>query len=290
MKYALCTISFRHQLISFAELLRYAGHNQFNGIELWGIHALNLYEHERESTEDQLEDLADQGLEISMISDYLDISTEAVFTQTVKKCAHLIEVALWLGAKRIRTFAGQKSSSDLSLLERAAYAKRLQLLGDLCQAHQVHLLVETHPLTLTDNVESTLELLSRIKHNAIGINLDFLHIWESGADPLEGYRQLKPWVGNFHLKNVSSIHELSVFHPHNVYSATGSRQGMVPLQSGIIDYRPLIREIEKTELYASLEWFGPKPLCALKDEISWLRHCHNEELHPVETSNYVQRR
>ena len=34
MKYSLCTISFRHQLISFTDIVQFAYENGFEGIEL----------------------------------------------------------------------------------------------------------------------------------------------------------------------------------------------------------------------------------------------------------------
>lgn len=42
MRLALCTISFRHHLVSIGELARFARGHGFDGIELWGVHARNL--------------------------------------------------------------------------------------------------------------------------------------------------------------------------------------------------------------------------------------------------------
>ena len=39
---SLCTISFRHQLMSIEQVADWARAQQFHGIELWGIHARNL--------------------------------------------------------------------------------------------------------------------------------------------------------------------------------------------------------------------------------------------------------
>ncbi|WP_051251164.1 sugar phosphate isomerase/epimerase family protein [Paenibacillus harenae] len=281
MKYALCTISFRHQLISFSDLVRYALRHRFDGIELWGVHALNLYQYERESTREQLDKLQGGGLRVSMISDYFDISPEADFSNTLARCAQLIEAAGLFGVKRLRSFAGQRPSAELSDAERFQAVERLRQLCDLCQAGGIHLLLETHPNTLTDTVDATLALLAELDHRNARINLDFLHVWESGTDPIDGFERLKPWVDHFHLKNVTSARDLHVFHPHNVYSASGSRSGMVPLRAGALDYRAIIREIEPTGLYASLEWFGSKPLSVLQDELKWLRSSHREGSDPA---------
>ena len=45
----------------------------------------------------------------------------------------------------------------------------------------MYVLLETHPNTLTDTLPSTIELLEEVNHPNLKINLDFLHIWESGA-------------------------------------------------------------------------------------------------------------
>jgi 3-dehydroshikimate dehydratase len=270
MKYALCTISFRHQLISFAEIVRFAHRHSFAGIELWGIHAQNLYECEREAVREQLRFLACNNMEISMISDYLDISSETVFAQSLEKCKRLIQLCGWFGTNRIRTFAGQKPSQAVSPGERLQYIERIKQLCRLCEAHHIYLLLEFHPNTLTDCLESSLQLLSEIDHSHLGINLDFLHVWESGADPVRSFRLLKPWVRNFHLKNIASESDLAVFQPNNVYSAAGNRSGMVPLRAGIVDYLPIMKEIGQAGGYASLEWFGPKPWQILADEMEWL--------------------
>ena len=50
-----------------------------------GTHAQNLYMQERETTERELNFLKDKNLEITMISDYLDISLSADFENDREK-------------------------------------------------------------------------------------------------------------------------------------------------------------------------------------------------------------
>ena len=42
MKVSLCTITFRHHLLSIEDIANWARCNGFQGIELWGAHARNL--------------------------------------------------------------------------------------------------------------------------------------------------------------------------------------------------------------------------------------------------------
>ncbi|MFF0827142.1 sugar phosphate isomerase/epimerase family protein [Brevibacillus sp. NPDC003359] len=271
MKLSLCTISFRHQLISFAQIVRFAHRHHFDGIELWGIHAQHLYDHDRVEVEEQLQLLKAQGMSITMLSDYLDIATSSGFARLLEKAKRLIALAKWLNVKQIRTFAGQKASKDVGPDERVRYVHHLQILCEMCQEHGIQLLVETHPNTLTDQMSSTLALLQEVNHPALKVNLDFLHVWESGADPLDSYDQLKPWVAHYHLKNIISSDHLPVFAPHNVYAPNGDREGMVPLSEGVVDYGPIVEKIADTDLFASIEWFGHSPQRVLVDEVEWLR-------------------
>ncbi|WP_242314440.1 sugar phosphate isomerase/epimerase family protein [Bacillus cereus group sp. BfR-BA-01355] len=270
MKYSLCTISFRHQLISFTDIVQFAYENGFEGIELWGTHAQNLYMQERETTERELNFLKDKNLEITMISDYLDISLSADFEKTIEKSEQLVVLANWFNTNKIRTFAGQKGSEDFSEQERKEYVKRIHKICDVFAQHNMYVLLETHPNTLTDTLPATIELLEEVNHPNLKINLDFLHIWESGADPIDSFHQLKPWTLHYHFKNISSANYLPVFEPNNVYAAAGSRIGMVPLFEGIVNYDEIIQEVRDTNLFASLEWFGHNSKEILKEEMKVL--------------------
>ena len=75
-----------------------------------GTHAQNLYMQERETTERELNFLKDKNLEITMISDYLDISLSADFEKTIEKSEQLVVLANWFNTNKIRTFAGQKGA------------------------------------------------------------------------------------------------------------------------------------------------------------------------------------
>ncbi|MEK4578067.1 sugar phosphate isomerase/epimerase family protein [Bacillus sp. FSL R12-0074] len=270
MKYSLCTISFRHQLISFTDIVQFAYENGFEGIELWGTHAQNLYMQERETTEREIDYLKDKNLEVTMISDYLDISLLADFQKTMEKCEQLVTLANWFNTNKIRTFAGQKGSEDFSEQERKEYVERIRRICDLFAPHNMYILLETHPNTLTDTLPSTLKLLEEVNHPYLKINLDFLHIWESGADPVDSFHRLKPWIQHYHFKNISSAEYLHVFEPNNVYAAAGSRIGMVPLFEGIVNYDEIIREVRDTDHFASLEWFGHNAKDILKEEMKAL--------------------
>ncbi|MFB9325757.1 sugar phosphate isomerase/epimerase family protein [Paenibacillus aurantiacus] len=270
MRLSLCTISFRHQLVSFERLVEFACRQRFDGIELWGAHAAALAGSERERTSRQLAIMHSRGLRVTMLSDYLDIADEARFEATERKLHRLAALARWYGTDRIRTFASSKPSADVTEREREAYAGRLRKLCSICGEYGLQLLTETHPNTLSDNLASTLRLLDEVDHPRFGVNLDFLHLWEAGDDPLASYEALKPKVGHFHMKNVVSADRLTVFAPDQVYAPSGSREGMVPLSQGALDYAPILEAIRDSELFASLEWFGGEPFRVLEEDRGWI--------------------
>ncbi|MBU1311752.1 MAG: sugar phosphate isomerase/epimerase [Gammaproteobacteria bacterium] len=256
MKLSVCTISFRHQLISIAEIASFARQNHFQGIELWGAHAKNLAE---QPQYDQ-HWLADYGLKTSMLSDYLPLlADEAVLYHKVQLLARL---ARHWGSEKIRTFAGAVGSSCLDGQQRHALFSRLQLVCDWLAPHGINLVIETHPNTYADSVSATLELFAAVNRNNMQLNFDVLHVWESGADIIAALDALQGLINHFHFKNISDATHLSVFAPDNVYAAAGSREGMAPIFDGVVDYAGFIDYLQQhpnarlRNLDASLEWFG----------------------------------
>lgn len=247
----LCTISFRHHLVSLQELASWARHEGFDGIELWGIHARHLAAQPRYDASWARA----LGLRVPMISDYLPL--EDCEQEALRQTRQLCQRALHWGAPKLRTFAGHQGSATLDRQQRQDLTRRLRNLSACVADHGLRLVVETHPNTLADTVASTRQLMEQVDHPALGLNFDVLHVWESGAAPVAALADLHPWVRHFHLKNIHRRDQLGVFAPGNVYSPAGTRAGMVPLLEGACDYRPCIDYLLANGPFdASLEWFG----------------------------------
>ena len=106
------------------------------------------------------------------------------------------------------------------------------------------------------------------------MNFDVLHIWESGIDPVVAMKQLCPYISHFHFENIASRTQLGVFSPDNVYAASGSREGMVPLFEGAVDYHNFLSEVSPLmEVEASLEWFGSDVKSVLAKDGKEIRSC-----------------
>ncbi|KJV10551.1 3-dehydroshikimate dehydratase [Elstera litoralis] len=258
MKLSLCTISFRHHLISLEELAVWAAETGFDGIELWGAHARNLAHDPRRNGAW----LADFGLSVPMVSDYLPLDGEVA--TLLAKTRDLCRLAQVWQAKKIRSFAGTTASAATAPAHVALLVERLRLVCAVAAEHGLSLLIETHPNTLADTLAGTQSLIAAVDHPALKINFDVLHVWEGGDDVLAARQALAPHIAHYHLKNIRSRADLAVFEPGNVYAAAGLRDGMVPLFEGVVDYTGFLPTCGAAE--ASLEWFGASAFEVLRSD------------------------
>lgn len=284
MNLSVCTISFRHHLISLEEIARWAAMHDFQGIELWGVHAKNL----SHWPEYDGQWIRSRNMSVPMLSDYLPLQGDRQFARD--KAVQLCELCQHWGARKLRTFAGDKASADVTIEERRTWVVRLRELCDIAAAHGVLLVVETHPNTLADTHGSTLQLLEEVSHPALRLNLDVIHVWEAGTEPVEALRRLEPFVAHMHWKNITRRDLLPVFAPGNVYAPAGSRVGMVELFGGAYDFRRFLRfvmtesNLNSDSLDASLEWFGGDVFATLQGDRAQLRQFEAETLGRVRSA------
>lgn len=265
MHISLCTISFRHHLINLEDIAVWAREQGFSGIEIWGAHARNIADSNRYNADW----LAGHGLSVPMISDYLPLDRRGALE---KRARSAVACARTWRAPHIRTFAGQSGSAKTDQEQRTSLNQALQFACDLVAEAGMRLLVETHPGTLADTLRSTCQLIEEIDHPALGINFDALHIWEGGDDPVVACRKLRSKIGNYHFKNIAKREQLPVFAPHNIYNASGSREGIVPLFDGAMPYHDLLSEMrDDGAANVSLEWFGDDVFRTLTSDCSAIR-------------------
>lgn len=266
MKLSVCTISFRHQLISLDQIAQWANEHGFQGIELWGVHAKNLCDFPQYNSQW----LKEKNLKLSMVSDYLPLKGNK--SVAINKMHQLCELASFWKVNKIRTFAGDQSSSKIDKQQRERWVQRLRELCDIAATYGHYIVVETHPYTLADNLHSTLRLIEQVNHPNLKINFDVIHLWEAGDDPKQAFTMLSPYIMHMHLKNISHYELLENFKPNNVYAPAGSRKGMVSVFEGAFDFHDFLQfvmqqnKVNWQTLDVSLEWFGEDILYTLNKD------------------------
>ncbi|MBT0567073.1 sugar phosphate isomerase/epimerase [Williamsia sp. CHRR-6] len=101
----------------------------------------------------------DAGLAVAAYGSYLRLGHSSDPTP-------VIDTAVALGAPRIRVWAGSLGSADTDADTRAEVVRDARVLADRAAAHGVTIGLEFHGDTLTDTVDSTLELLAEIDRPA----------------------------------------------------------------------------------------------------------------------------
>ncbi len=258
MRVHACSVALRHTSISAQDLARQVLGAGFDGVEIWAPHA-----------ERMADDWAALPLRpnVPMLSGYLPLGTPAFSRDQARRLVAL--TARWK-APRLRLFAGGLGSGSTGIDDHCAILRDLRVVADMAQNHGIRIAIETHPGTLADSLPATLALMHQLDHPAIGLNVDILHVWEGGADPIAALPALAPYLLHLHLKSVTGRDRLGVFAPDNIHDPQGSRDGICPLFDGVLDYDAILRALPD-DADVSLEWFGPAPMAVMRADLARIR-------------------
>lgn len=152
-KTGLCSISFRN--LSAPEIIALVKNAGLVCIE-WGsdVHA------KPDDTESILEIVRlqkENGLFCSSYGTYFRIATDPV-----SDIYKYIKAAKLLGTDTLRLWCGNKASAEYSANERAAVIEECKKLADIAKAENVILCLECHIKTLTDDTDSTLDIMQKV--------------------------------------------------------------------------------------------------------------------------------
>jgi sugar phosphate isomerase/epimerase len=134
----------------------------------------------------------EHGLNVAAYGSYYRLGTQTSPFESV------LETAQALGAPTIRVWAGTVGSEAASGAYWENVLQESQHIADLSATVGISISYEFHPQTLTDTIESTLQLLETINHPNI------LTLWQppisnTCADNIQGLVKLLPWLGNVHV-------------------------------------------------------------------------------------------
>jgi len=156
---AVVSVTFR--ALSPKELIDLSAKARLSGIE-WGsdVHVLPGDVKTARSVREMTEAA---GLAVASYASYYYAAYEA----NKAPFEAVLESAVALGAPNIRVWAGLGASKDADKAKRAAVAEDLLRCADLAKSAGITLSLEYHSNTLTDTVESTLQLLDEAKHDTL---------------------------------------------------------------------------------------------------------------------------
>lgn len=172
----------------------------------------------------------------------------------------VVRTAICLGAPNIRIWAGHSGSAECAGGDRLRVAEDVGGFAALAAEHDIQVSLEFHPETLTDTLESTLQLLDEIKMPAGTVR----PYWQ----PTAGLR-----VGEAHRQVDALLPLLSTVH---VFSRTaeGERQ---PLRAGTSLWLDVLGQLARatdddgTERFALLEFVRDDDPDTLATEAATLR-------------------
>lgn len=154
------TVAFRNH--SLAEAIAVSHELGYSHLEIWQRH---LYETPASAWPDIVRELSDRGMSAPVVAPFLSFTQGAERLKDTREAARrALEIADMLGSSRIRTFTDvgpDGVGSDVASEEQWRTAS--DEIAGLCRAHpRMLFVVETHPHTLADGVESTARLLKEV--------------------------------------------------------------------------------------------------------------------------------
>lgn len=165
---------------------------------------------------------AEAGISVASYGSYLRAGQDDPRT-----FAPVVSTAAALGAPWIRVWAGVLGSADASPADRVAVEDGIRVVADLAAESGLGICLEFHPRTLTDTLQSTVDLLDAV--NA-GRSAPVRSYWQPWREPdprtsVEEIRTLLPLL--------TSVHTFS-------WAADGTR---LPLADHAHVWRPVIAEV-----------------------------------------------
>ncbi len=196
-----CSIAFRDEPIE--DVVKRYAEIGYDAVEILGRQIEN-------NSEQSLRDLRkladDRGIKLLVVSPYFILTRNRQhFDESMKTAEWSVNTAHILGATKIRTFtdvAGDGIGSDAATSEH--WDQAVEGLQRICAMdRQIEFVVETHPHTLADQVDSIEQLFSRV--NQPNLKLNFQPTAPTIAHGLNrAFDRLKDLITHMHLHQLKS--------------------------------------------------------------------------------------
>ncbi|TET54968.1 MAG: sugar phosphate isomerase/epimerase [Actinobacteria bacterium] len=272
MNFSFCSIAFRNKKITFPEILSLLSKMGYQGIELWANHVNN-----GANLKEIKEQLQEYNLSVPMVSPYFDFTAgKQKWEQSIETAKHFVEIASFLETPLIRAFTGIVGSHEATSAQQEDCVRGLKEVCSIAKDSNISIALETHPSTLVDNVNSTLNIIAKVGAQNLKVNLDIYHMFEVHKDPLLALDSLYPHMAHVHAKNAIIKPEEREKAKHPLLHDPQPKADFVGIKSlaeGEMDYKPFINNLLQKNygLYVSVEWFGTNPEEAALKDLKYLK-------------------
>lgn len=228
MKLGLCTIAFQEKPLE--EVIDIAADHGFDGIELWGKppHSPATYD---ESHFKNIREIAQQkGLMISAFGSYVN----PLMDLHQKHFEETFKIAHDLGTDLIRIWSGGGPSRLIGPADKRLLHFRLVSISQWANFRNLHLGMEMHNNSLTDNVASIVQIIEEVKLPSL--KTYYQPLARADADePHTAAEKLAPYIVNVHAQN---------------FDETGKP---CPIADGIVDYARIVETLNNAGYNGYLE-------------------------------------
>lgn len=187
LKSGLVSVTFRK--LPVAEIIQLVAATGLDGIEWGGDH--HVPHGKLKIAQETFQQTTDAGLKVAAYGSYYRFDGTLEFES-------VLATAVELKAPVIRVWAGTKGSQDTTTAERDYIVDKARAIGDLAATANIKVAFEYHGKTLTDQVDSTVSLLTEIDHPNIYTYWQPLDS-HTYSEQMRGLLAVKPWLVNIHV-------------------------------------------------------------------------------------------
>jgi len=159
----------------------------------------------------------------------------------------LMEAASLLGAPYLTTGSGGVSRDEESW---TAVMNTIREALPICERTGVKLSIKPHVRAAVYNVATARRMIEEIGSEWLGINIDNTHLQREGDDPIQGVRELQPWIFTARIRDYRSD-DLSIGPIENQIPGKG--------QADVRGYYEALTQVPGLE-YVTVEMVGAKDL------------------------------
>lgn len=187
------------------EQIRVCKENKVTHIELRGVAGKNVMDFDTDLRKEIKTKLAESGLGVVSIGSPIGkVAIDSSWTEHFDRFKRAVELAEYFHAPFIRLFsyypAGGEGKGPLDP-HRDEVIHRFRQKLEYIKAKRITLVHENEKGVFGDIARRCLDLMKTLDNPQLRCAFDFANFVQVGEDPLENWKQLKPYVAHIHIKD-----------------------------------------------------------------------------------------